>query len=187
MARQETASGYPIGVPRNPDTWRGARHGGAGVVVTSDFRQLGQMTRGVITALGLAVYDLEAGRYEAADRERLAGYLDNLAAALRADGNQCRFHSLPREYAEFCHRVAGRFIHHVPNDAPNALPGRGTSVEARARTVKAIQRAGFPVDGELWTDAAAKCSPGDAEDGCCAASGVDGNENTGNQTPPPVR
>ncbi|QIZ35547.1 hypothetical protein [Saccharopolyspora sp. ASAGF58] len=92
-----------------------------------------------------------------------------------------------REYAEFCNLVAGRFIHHVPNDAPNALPGRGTPVEARARTVKAIQRAGFLVDGELWTDVAAKCSPGDAEDGCCAASGVDGNENTENQTPPPVR
>ncbi|WP_190821245.1 hypothetical protein [Saccharopolyspora pogona] len=90
MARQETASGYPTGAPRNPDTWRGVRHRGAGVVVTSDFRQLGQMTRGAITALGLAVDDLEAGRYDAADRELLAGYLDNLAAALRAGGNHCR-------------------------------------------------------------------------------------------------
>ncbi|WP_223839960.1 hypothetical protein [Saccharopolyspora pogona] len=57
-------------------------------------------------------------------------------------------------------------------------------MEARARTVKAIQQAGYLVDGELWTDVATSCSLGDAEDGCCAASGKDGNENTENQTPP---
>ena len=89
-----------------------------------------------------------------------------------------------REYAEFCDRVAGRFLHHVPNDAPNSLPSRATPAEARARTVKTIQQAGYLVDGELWTEVAASCSPGDTEDGCCAASGKDGNENTENQTPP---
>lgn len=92
-----------------------------------------------------------------------------------------------REYTQFCHAVAGRFIHHVPTDSPNALVSQSSPGEARARTVKAIQRAGYLVDGDLWTDVAAKCGPGDAEDGCCAASGVDGNENTENRMPPPSR
>ncbi|PKW18464.1 hypothetical protein [Saccharopolyspora spinosa] len=48
-----------------------------------DYHQLAQMTRGVIVSLSLGVGDLEAGHYDAADRERLAGYLDKLAAALR--------------------------------------------------------------------------------------------------------
>ncbi|WP_421671867.1 hypothetical protein [Saccharopolyspora spinosa] len=43
------------------------------------------MTRGVVLALGIAVGDLEQGRYDGAERERLAGYLDRLAAALRSD------------------------------------------------------------------------------------------------------
>src|SRR5690349_11490514 len=28
------------------------------------------------------------------------------------------------EYAEFCDRIAGRFLHHVPNDDPAASPAR---------------------------------------------------------------
>lgn len=27
-----------------------------------------------------------------------------------------------REYAEFCHQIAGRFIHHVPTDEPSSPP-----------------------------------------------------------------
>lgn len=38
-------------------------------------------------SLGLAVDDLEAGHYGTDDRERLAGYLDNVAAALRDCGD----------------------------------------------------------------------------------------------------
>jgi hypothetical protein len=46
-------------------------------------------------------------------------------------------------YAEFCERVAGRFVHHRPQDAP-----MGATVTADARS--AIERAGFAVDAELW-------------------------------------
>ncbi|MER7078116.1 MULTISPECIES: hypothetical protein [Bacteria] len=47
-------------------------------------RELGQMMRGMIMAMGLAVDDVEAGRYTAADRERLAGGLELVVAGLRA-------------------------------------------------------------------------------------------------------
>src|SRR6266545_4848036 len=51
-----------------------------------------------------------------------------------------------REYAAFCERVAGRFIHHRPND-----DGRGASeVEAIGATVAAMRAAGVYVDPELW-------------------------------------
>ncbi|MGI8306086.1 hypothetical protein [Saccharopolyspora hattusasensis] len=55
-----------------------------------DTRRLGQMMRGVIIALGVADDDLEAGRYDAAERDRLAVYCDNLSAALRADSKPGR-------------------------------------------------------------------------------------------------
>jgi hypothetical protein len=79
-----------------------------------------------------------------------------------------------RDYAAFCDRVAGRFLHHVPNDDPGALPRRrGGSV----RTVDAIERAGYVVDPDLWQAAAGNCSQDD-----CSASGADGNENRETRT-----
>ncbi|SDY42863.1 hypothetical protein SAMN05421504_105526 [Amycolatopsis xylanica] len=79
-----------------------------------------------------------------------------------------------QEYAAFCQRVAGRFIHHVPNDrgTPRAKPEPGGEM---ARAMHAISSAGFAVDPDLWLTRAANCSSGD--DGC-RASGKDGNENT---------
>ncbi|WP_338598793.1 hypothetical protein [Saccharopolyspora sp. SCSIO 74807] len=90
-----------------------------------------------------------------------------------------------KEYAAFCHRYAGRFVHHVPNDYPNAVgePGESATV-SRTATLDAIEAAGYVADPELWEIVAGKCKPGDTENGCCAASGKDGNENTENQTPP---
>ena len=46
-----------------------------------------------------------------------------------------------RDYAEFCERVAGRFIHHVPTDAPR------TAVH---ETIETIAASGFMLDDELW-------------------------------------
>jgi hypothetical protein len=53
-----------------------------------------------------------------------------------------------REYATFCHEVAGRFLHHVPttDDSPTDQPAH----EKLARTVAAIRAAGFAVDADLW-------------------------------------
>lgn len=53
-----------------------------------------------------------------------------------------------REYATFCERVAGYFIHHVPNDdeaASSEPPGHGL-----ARSVEAMEAAGLVVDADLW-------------------------------------
>ncbi|WP_033262812.1 glycine-rich domain-containing protein [Amycolatopsis vancoresmycina] len=78
-----------------------------------------------------------------------------------------------REYAEFCNRVAGGYIHHVPE------PERDISIADRhlklSQAVSAIASAGFPVDPDLWSLRAADCTSGD--DGC-RASGKEGNENT---------
>lgn len=50
-----------------------------------------------------------------------------------------------REYAEFCDRIAGRFLHHEPDDG-------ATSVERRssAEVWHAIIDAGYVVDPEMW-------------------------------------
>jgi hypothetical protein len=58
-----------------------------------------------------------------------------------------------REYAEFCDRVAGRFIHHTPIDDSAA----DDSVTALVTTVVAMRAAGLPVDIELWVSSA-ECS-----------------------------
>jgi hypothetical protein len=62
-----------------------------------------------------------------------------------------------RDYAAFCQRLAGRFLHHVPVE-----PGAPTGATAHAtlrRTVAAIRDAGFSVDMDLWPRAdAASCT-----------------------------
>jgi hypothetical protein len=84
-----------------------------------------------------------------------------------------------RDYSEFCERVAGRFIHHVPDDTPGL--STTTDVSVRSRTLAAIAAAGYAVDRDLWTLSAANCGPCH-EDGNCASSGEHGNENTDTRT-----
>jgi hypothetical protein len=82
-----------------------------------------------------------------------------------------------REYAEFCDRVAGRLIHHVPNDDPDAPAEKASPAQVRARTMAAIASAGYTIDAGLWPLSSTNC--GDChEDGNCSASGQKGNENT---------
>lgn len=82
-----------------------------------------------------------------------------------------------RDYAAFCEDVAGFFIHHVPTD--DTGEPAGDPVGVLDRTVSAIQEAGYLVDPELWGPSA-KCGPCH-EEGNCAASGKDGNENKDNR------
>ena len=60
------------------------------------------------------------------------------------------------DYAEFCRRVAGRFIHHLP-----AEPGdQDTGGAAICATLTAMRAAGLPVDAALWpasADCDSKC------------------------------
>jgi hypothetical protein len=66
-----------------------------------------------------------------------------------------------REYAAFCEKVAGRFIHHVPFDDP----GIDADVANVTRTIAALKYAGFVADEGIWVGAAdcagQKCYNGD--------------------------
>jgi hypothetical protein len=50
------------------------------------------------------------------------------------------------DYAEFCQRVAGRFIHHLPTE-PGDQDDEGATIHA---TVAAMRAAGLSVDEGLW-------------------------------------
>ncbi|WP_233625410.1 hypothetical protein [Actinoplanes sp. ATCC 53533] len=66
------------------------------------------------------------------------------------------------EYAAFCDKIAGRFIHHVPDDSPTGdewpTAPQADPVTLSA-TVAAVRRAGYRIDAELWSmTAAADCT-----------------------------
>ncbi|MEU0076166.1 hypothetical protein ABZ027_42590 [Streptomyces sp. NPDC006332] len=52
------------------------------------------------------------------------------------------------DYAEFCQRVVGHFVHHVPTDEDEETPDGPQAT--RERTLTAITAAGYTVDLELW-------------------------------------
>jgi hypothetical protein len=58
-----------------------------------------------------------------------------------------------REYAEFCDRVAGHFIHHEPED-----PEEEHVMGRHATTADLMRRSGLPVDEELWSAGEGNCS-----------------------------
>jgi hypothetical protein len=62
------------------------------------------------------------------------------------------------EYAEFCDRIAGRFIHHVPDVDPTGdewPTAPKASAATLAVTVAAMRKARCVVDPELWSRTAA--------------------------------
>ncbi|WP_327042767.1 hypothetical protein OG400_11840 [Micromonospora ureilytica] len=62
------------------------------------------------------------------------------------------------DYAEFCHRIAGRFIHHEPEPTPDDDVPHPIGAPI-SRTVDAIRAAGFIVDAAVWTiEGAAECT-----------------------------
>jgi hypothetical protein len=66
------------------------------------------------------------------------------------------------DYAEFCHRIAGRFIHHRPSD-----PDEGASEQKSiGATIAAMRDAGLYVDIDLWVPktACSQCYQGCADD-----------------------
>lgn len=60
-----------------------------------------------------------------------------------------------REYADFCARVAGHFVHHAPEDPGG---GRVHAAARNAATTEVMRRTGLPVDEELWDAGQAACS-----------------------------
>ncbi|MEU0878880.1 hypothetical protein ABZ345_09800 [Lentzea sp. NPDC005914] len=75
------------------------------------------------------------------------------------------------DYAEFCDRLAGRFIHHVPDEF--AAPVRRATAGVLDPTVEAIKTAGLPFHPELWVTGDGSCSQCHA--GCtnCGQGGGD--------------
>ncbi|MEU7618965.1 hypothetical protein AB0M91_07310 [Micromonospora rifamycinica] len=65
-----------------------------------------------------------------------------------------------RDYADFCQRTAGRFVHHEPeptsDDPPPSSPEPVGAPISRA--VFAIAAAGFTLDHSLWAGGAADCT-----------------------------
>ncbi|CAO5175062.1 conserved hypothetical protein [Frankia sp. AiPs1] len=85
-----------------------------------------------------------------------------------------------RDYTDFCHQIAGRYIHHVPTD-PTGKALDATA--ARTRTLAAITAAGYIVDADLWPPTVEGRHDECADEGNCSASGKDGNENEGTRIP----
>ncbi|TYK43281.1 glycine-rich domain-containing protein [Actinomadura decatromicini] len=75
-----------------------------------------------------------------------------LSPSKRVDKGWHRFILRTHLYAEFCERVAGRFLHHDPVCTADIQSGA-----ALARTVAALHATGFHVDDELW-DVSGDCS-----------------------------
>ncbi|WP_344747139.1 hypothetical protein [Streptosporangium vulgare] len=78
------------------------------------------------------------------------------------------------EYAEFCQRIAGRFIHHNPDDNP-ADSGTGNSL---ADTIKAMEAAGYRVDPVVWPTSADCSSGGGGKCNQCYAGCTDSPKKT---------
>lgn len=66
------------------------------------------------------------------------------------------------DYAEFCQRIAGRFIHHRPSGPGEAADNQ----QATGVTIAAMRDAGLPVDPDLWVPRAecSQCYQGCADD-----------------------
>ncbi|MFC9248062.1 glycine-rich domain-containing protein [Streptomyces sp. NPDC057136] len=68
------------------------------------------------------------------------------------------------DYAIFCERVAGRFIHHVPT--PDGGSAEGGHEAARQRTFDAMSAVGFRIDHDLWPEAAKMGDCSQCHSGC---------------------
>ncbi|MGW5820616.1 glycine-rich domain-containing protein [Streptomyces noursei] len=67
------------------------------------------------------------------------------------------------EYADFCERIAGRFIHHSPADVPGVVYEEKR--DTRLRSIGAMRALGYEPDPELWGHSAdcSQCHNGCSE------------------------
>jgi len=70
-----------------------------------------------------------------------------------------------RDYAAFCDRIAGRFLHHVPTGPDDPAAGGESARDTLLRTVAAIEAAGFVIDADLWPRSTAVTCTG-CHNGC---------------------
>ncbi|HEX7308549.1 hypothetical protein [Lentzea sp.] len=76
------------------------------------------------------------------------------------------------EYAEFCEREAGYFIHHIPDEFTAPRRAEADVHEVLAPTVEAITNAGLPLHPELWLSGSGNCSQ--CHSGCTNCGQGDG-------------
>lgn len=77
----------------------------------------------------------------------------NYSPSAMVDDGWHTFILFTRDYAEFCQRVAGFFIHHVPTDEDLD----GTVANVLLRTVAGMKVHGLAVDEALWDGAVGEC------------------------------
>ncbi|WP_437736860.1 glycine-rich domain-containing protein [Sorangium sp. So ce1335] len=76
--------------------------------------------------------------------------------SLRVDEAWHQFVLFTIEYADFCERFFGRFLHHAPGNAPAAHPVREATWDEFAAAYSALYGEPPP---EVWDDAASVCGP----------------------------
>ncbi|WP_431895941.1 glycine-rich domain-containing protein [Nonomuraea sp. bgisy101] len=86
-----------------------------------------------------------------------------LAPSPQVDVGWHTFILFTRDYARFCAQVAGRVIHHIPEDEPAT---GAAAVDRIGVTITAMRAANLPVDVELWLHKAecSQCYQGCADD-----------------------
>lgn len=67
-------------------------------------------------------------------------------------------------YTEFCRSIAGRFIHHEPNDNPAVAMATGGAPE----TVRFMKEHGIVFDEAMWASASADCDGGSGPTNPCS-------------------
>ncbi|GAA2701228.1 glycine-rich domain-containing protein [Nonomuraea recticatena] len=77
-----------------------------------------------------------------------------LAPSPQVDVGWHTFILFTHDYTRFCNQVAGRMIHHAPDDEPAT---GAAAVDRIGATIEAMRAAHLPVDLELWLHEA-KCS-----------------------------
>lgn len=76
------------------------------------------------------------------------------------------------DYEKFCQRIAGRFLHHAPDEFTPPRADRADTVASLAPTVAALSEAGFDVDPDLWTTGSSDCTQ--CHSGCTNCGQGDG-------------
>lgn len=76
------------------------------------------------------------------------------APSRQADIGWHTFMLYTRSYQEFCRRIAGRFLHHEPND----MPGRPMQAGSSAVTVAFMLEHNIAFNPEAWPSADADCT-----------------------------
>lgn len=83
-----------------------------------------------------------------------------------------------REYAAFCEKIAGRFIHHMPTDNPD-LEDSGSTGTGTMGTIQFMVDNGYPINILLWvTQSKADCTEGwgdRCESPCTGGQQCEGN------------